>query len=56
MTAGKDKSKQQVEAHYDSKKNQSKIESNNPKLKETSAGLVLLKMKTSNGNMMISYP
>jgi hypothetical protein len=55
MTVGKDKSKQQVEAKYDSKKDTTKIESKNPKSKETISGMVLLKMSTNNGNLVISH-
>ena len=54
MTVGKD-DKQKVEAKYDSKKNQTKIESEHPKLKETLTGMILLKMSTSNGNLIISH-
>jgi len=52
---GKGKIKQEMDAKYDSKKNQTKIESNNPKSKEILPGLVLLKMATSNGSLVISH-
>ena len=54
MTVGKD-DKQKVEAKYDSKKNQTKIESKHPKSKETLTGMILLKMSTSNGSLIISH-
>ncbi len=54
MTVGKD-DKQKVQAKYDSKKLQTKIESKNPKLKETLSGMVLLKMSTNNGSLVLSY-
>jgi type VI secretion system secreted protein Hcp len=53
MTVGKGKIKQEVEAKFDLKKNQTKIEYKNPKLKETLPGMVLLKMSTNNGNLVI---
>jgi type VI secretion system secreted protein Hcp len=53
MTVGKGKIKQEVEAKFDLKKNQTKIEYKNPKSKETLPGMVLLKMSTNNGNLVI---
>lgn len=47
--------KQKVEAEYNLKKNQTKIESKNPKSKETLPGMVLLKMSTNNGSLVISH-
>jgi hypothetical protein len=59
MTVGKGKIKQEVEAKYDLKKGsptgQTKIKSENPKAEETLSGLVLLKMSTNNGSLMISH-
>jgi Tol biopolymer transport system component len=55
MKVGKGNSKQEVKAKFDSKKNQTKIKSENPKMEETLPGLVLLKMSTSNGNLVISH-
>ncbi|HSA98463.1 MAG TPA: tandem-95 repeat protein, partial [Candidatus Nitrosotenuis sp.] len=55
MTIGKAKTKQETSAKYDSKKNETKIESQNPKSKETLSGMVLLKMGTSQGSLVISH-
>ena len=54
MTVGKE-NKQKVEAKYNAKKLQTKIESKNPKSKETLTGMILLKMSTNNGNLVISH-
>lgn len=54
MTVGKH-DKQKVEAEYNLKKNQTKIESKNPKSKEILPGMILLKMNTNNGNLVISH-
>jgi hypothetical protein len=53
MTAKDGKSKQEVKAKYSSKKDQTKIESEKPKL--TKQGLALLQMHTANGKLAIKY-
>jgi hypothetical protein len=55
MKVGKGKSEHKVSAKFDAKKNQTKIKSEKPKLKETLPGLVLLKMNTENGKLVISH-
>ncbi|HSA98161.1 MAG TPA: Ig-like domain-containing protein, partial [Candidatus Nitrosotenuis sp.] len=53
MTVGQGKTKQDVEAKYDSKKNQTKIKSEKPRSERTESGMVLLQMHTDNGNLVI---
>lgn len=55
ITVGKGKDKQEVDAKYDSKKNQTTIEYDKPKSKEILSGMILLKMQTNNGNLVISH-
>lgn len=55
MKVGKGKPKHKVNAKFDATKNQTKIKSEKPKLKETLPGLVLLKMNTENGKLALSH-
>jgi hypothetical protein len=55
MKVGKGHSEQKVKAKFDAQKNQTIIQSEKPKLKETLPGLVLLKMNTVNGNLVITH-
>jgi hypothetical protein len=55
MEVGKGHSEQKVKAKFDAKKNQTIIQSGKPKLTETLPGLVLLKMNTVNGNLVITH-
>jgi hypothetical protein len=50
-----DENKQDVKAKFDSKKNQTKIKSENPETKETLSGMILLKMSTDDGNLIITH-
>lgn len=50
-----DENEQNVKAKFNSKKNQTKIKSGNPETEQTILGLVLLKMSTNNGSLVISY-
>jgi len=55
MTTKEGKSKQEVKAKYSSKKDQTKIESEKPKVNLTKQGLALLQMHTANGKLAIKY-
>jgi type VI protein secretion system component Hcp len=55
MTTKEGKSKQEVKAKYSSKKDQTKIESEKPKVNLTKQGLALLQMHTANGKLVIKY-
>jgi type VI protein secretion system component Hcp len=55
MTTKDGKSKQEVKAKYSSKKDQTKIESEKPKVNLTKQGLALLQMHTANGKLVIKY-
>jgi len=53
MTVGQGKTKHEVEAKYDSKKNQTKIKSEKPRSERTISGMILLQMHTDGGDLVI---
>ena len=57
MTVGTGKDKQEVEAKYEAKKNQTtiKIHKANRETKVVKTGLVLLRMATDRGKLTIEY-
>ena len=57
MKVGKGKDRQDVEAKYDAKKNQTTIKADEPKpeKKITKPGLVLLRLATNKGALVIEY-
>ena len=55
MTIGHDIKRQDVDAKFDSKKNKTVITEEKPKSKTSYPGLVLLRMATQNGNIIVEH-
>lgn len=57
MEVGKGKDKQEVEAKFEGNKNQTtiKVDDPKPKTKVVKPGLVLLRMATDKGNLVIEF-